>query len=58
MKKELLEALKNLVEVKDEILGHINFCREGLEDDYSYLFEDAERAINKAEPKVKEEELM
>lgn len=58
MEKELLQALKNLVEVKDEILGHVEFCRDGLSDDYAYLFEDAERAINKAEPKVMEDELM
>ena len=49
MENELLEALKNLVAVKSEILGHINFCREVLEDVYVYLFEDAERVIKKAQ---------
>ena len=58
MEKELLQALKNLVEFKDEILGHIEFCRDGLSDDYAYLFEDAELAINKADPKVEEEDLI
>ena len=49
MEKELLEALKNLIAVKGEILGHICFCREGLEDDYAYLFEDAERVVKAVE---------
>lgn len=48
MEKELIEALQDLLNAKSEILGHLEFCRDGLSEDYEHLFDNAENAIEKA----------
>ena len=48
MEEKLIEALQDLVNVKSEILGHLDFCIEGLSEDYEWLFDNAENAIKEA----------
>jgi len=46
---ELLEAVVSLMEVKSKIEADVEFCREGrYEDEYGYIFDEIERAIEKA----------
>ena len=47
MEEKLIEALNDLLAKKQEILGHIEFCRDGLSEDYKYLFDNAERVGKK-----------
>jgi len=48
MEKELIEALNDFLKVKSEILGHLNFCKEDLADDYEYIFDNAKKIVGKA----------
>lgn len=48
MEEKLIEAINDLLAKKQEILGHIEFCRGGLSEDYEYLFDNAERVVSEA----------